>query len=233
MRFRLTYEGELRATQRDPRGAEPDKLALHKHAIRRQFHGQLRRLWQTNRFLSEHKVWPKDYALFPPPDGVSSIADIPAKGTFYWGGGPDTRIPLIEALAAQRQNNRFNYRFVPLVRDGIFLLCSLDILFLRRDIPGSLIQAGDIDNRIKTLIDALRCPQSANEIPLGAEPRAGDDPFFCLLEDDKFVSHFAVETDTLLDPITDDDADRRKVKLVITVELRPYHVTSFNVAFAS
>lgn len=232
MRFRLTYSGELRPAQRDPLSHEPDKLALHKHQIRREFHGQMRRLWQTNKFLSEHRVHPADYNIVQPDHRVAqrSIAEIPPA---VWGGGADNRIPLVEAIAAQRQNHAFGYRFVPLVRDGIALLCSLDILFLRRDIPGSAIQAGDIDNRIKTLIDTLRRPRTDNEMPPGTEPRPGeDDPFFCLLDDDKHVSHFAVETDTLLDPITEQDADSRKVKVIVTVELRPYHVTNFTLAFA-
>src|SRR6266849_6098917 len=50
-------------------------------------------------------------------------------------------------------------QFVPLVRQSLALACSLDILFLRREEPGSLIlQGGDIDNRIKTLFDALKMP---------------------------------------------------------------------------
>jgi hypothetical protein len=119
------------------------------------------------------------------------------------------------------------------VRDEISLLCSLDILFLRRDIPGSAIQAGDIDNRIKTVIDALRAPQSQNEL-VGTDQKPGrdDDPLYCLLWDDRQVSHLTVETDTLLDQQMAGDADQRKVRLVITVELRPYFVTMFNLAFA-
>jgi hypothetical protein len=35
----------------------------------------------------------------------------------------------------------------------------LNILFLRADIPGKVVQSGDIDNRLKTLFDALRMPQ--------------------------------------------------------------------------
>ncbi len=95
------------------------------------------------------------------------------------------------------------------------------------------ISAGDIDNRIKTVIDALRRPRNQAEL-VGddATPGPDEDPFFCLLEDDKMVSHFSVETDTLLDPPTNEEADQRKAKLIITVELRPYYVTTFNLSFA-
>jgi hypothetical protein len=63
-------------------------------------------------------------------------------------------------------------------------------------------------------------------------PRPDEDPFFCLLEDDKQVSHLSVETDRLLDPPTPDAANERKAKIVITVELRPYYVNLFNLSFA-
>jgi hypothetical protein len=62
-------------------------------------------------------------------------------------------------------------------------------------------------------------------------PKPGEDPFFCLLEDDKQVSHLSVETDRLLDP-SDGDPDQSQAKLVITVELRPYYVTMLNLSFA-
>jgi hypothetical protein len=50
MRFRLTYEGELRSSQRDPLGNQPNKLADHKQHIRREFHRQLKRLWEGTFF---------------------------------------------------------------------------------------------------------------------------------------------------------------------------------------
>jgi len=53
----------------------------------------------------------------------------------------------------------------------------------------------------------------------------GNEPFFCLLEDDDQVSHFAVETDTLLDPPSAGEEDIRRAKLIITAEIRPYLVT--------
>jgi hypothetical protein len=60
-----------------------------------------------------------------------------------------------------------------------------------------------------------------------------EDPFYCLLEDDKLVSHLEVKTETLLDaPTGDREVDLRRVRLVITVELKPYDVTLFNLSFA-
>lgn len=53
------------------------------------------------------------------------------------------------------------------------------------------------------------------------------------MEDDNLVSHFDVEADTLLDPPTDDNFDQRRVHLVVTVEIRPYYATMFNMSFSS
>ncbi len=152
MRFRLTYEGELRPTQGEPRGNQANPLASHKHTIRTEFHGQLKRLWETNQFLHNHRVFPEYGPLnFP----VGSFTGV-------WGGGEDRKISLIDYTAGKY--HEFGYKFVPLVRDELSLSCSLSILFLRRDIPGSVIQAGDLDNRVKTIIDALRRPRNAKEL---------------------------------------------------------------------
>ena len=220
MRFRLTYEGELKASQKDPIGQQPDKIAEHKQAIRKVFHRQLKHLWATNKFLREHKL--------APTDKHKRVADLnDDHGTF----SDPPAAPMAEVIANQYREN--DYRFVPLVREEISLLCSLNILFLRRDIPGSVFSAGDLDNRIKTLIDCLRKPKGANELRGNEQPAEGENPFYCLLEDDNVVTGLVVETDTLLDPPTGDrEADRRQVKIIITVELKPLDVTLFNLSFA-
>jgi hypothetical protein len=116
------------------------------------------------------------------------------------------------------------------VREQLFLTCSLDILFLRRDTPGGAITpAGDIDNRIKTVIDALRRPRYQAELAENETPGEGEDPFFCLMEDDSQVDKFSVATDALLDPTK----DNQQAMVVIAVEVRPYHTTTFNLSFGS
>ena len=96
--------------------------------------------------------------------------------------------------------DRCGYRFMPLVCEWFMAACALDILFLRRDGPGSLVRSGgDIDNRLKVLFDALRMPQTCDEV-CGDSPVEGETPFFCLLEDDKLISKVQVETNWLLTP---------------------------------
>lgn len=89
---------------------------------------------------------------------------------------------------------RCGYRFMPLVSEWFMVACALDILFLRRDGPGALVRSGgDIDNRLKVLFDALRMPQTCDEVG-GDSPASDEDPFFCLLEDDKLISKVQVDT---------------------------------------
>jgi hypothetical protein len=47
MEFRLTYSGQLYATQRDARPGEPPKHTVNRREIRRVFHIQLKQLWET------------------------------------------------------------------------------------------------------------------------------------------------------------------------------------------
>jgi hypothetical protein len=100
------------------------------------------------------------------------------------------------SLAGRYQ--RCGHRFLPLVSEWFQVACALDIMFLRRDGPGSLIKSGgDIDNRLKVLFDALRMPQTWDEV-CGDSPAPDEDPFFCLLEDDKLITKVQVETNWLL-----------------------------------
>jgi hypothetical protein len=90
---------------------------------------------------------------------------------------------------------------VPLVNQESDFTCSLQILFLRRGHPGDLIASGgDIDNRIKVLLDGLTLPDVTSDLD-GLPIDADENPFFCLLEDDKLITSISVTTDRLLTPL--------------------------------
>lgn len=221
MRFRLLYDGELRSRNRESRGTQV-RLANHKQDIRRQLHPQLRELWQTHGFLANAKVWPEDYR----------INRAAFEGT--WAFEPDQKahLPLVQVVAQVHEN--IGYKFVPLVRRDWKLQCSLHILFLRRDPPGEVVRAGDLDNRIKTLIDGLRMPHSLNELGDYGAPTDDQHPFFCLLEDDDLISGMSVESERLLiPPRNKSDEVRSEVRAVITVDVKPYEVTTFNLSFSA
>jgi hypothetical protein len=90
------------------------------------------------------------------------------------------QISLVERVGA--------FALVPLASRQWFTVADVDVLFLRRSPPGQLIgHGGDIDNRMKTLFDALRVPNAA-ELPNGEIPAEDEEPFYCLLQDDALIT---------------------------------------------
>jgi hypothetical protein len=202
MEFRLTYKGPLNSTQRDPTNSQPDKNAEHKHKLRKHFHKQLKRLWAVTPYLSNI-----DSRRLPHLRT--------SEGDYH------------DIVALSQKYARYGFNFVPLVTQAIEVLCELQVLFLRPDKPGDLIWAGDIDNRIKTLIDALRLPME-NERYAERKPDADEAPFFVLLEEDKLVTKLSIETDQLLEF---DSKPVNEVMLVITARVRPYKMHMGNLEF--
>ena len=91
-------------------------------------------------------------------------------------------------------------------------VCQLDITMLWHEEQGLISKVGgDIDNRLKTLFDALQCPD-INQIQPVKERFADKQPFFCLLENDKLVTGVNVKTHTLLR-----DAEEIDVSILIHV----------------
>jgi hypothetical protein len=193
MEFRLIYQGRLRSERSEcgsstgPKGRAEDKQQLRKH-----FHPQLRELWkqhpdlrsQASAFCYLSNRGQEGKKLVFVDDRLASAGNVQR---------------YIDHLASNYQ--RCNGRFVPLVSEVGGFTCALDILFLRRDNPGSLVHdGGDIDNRIKVLLDGLRMPKTTQELGgLTIDP-ADEDPFFCLLEDDSLLTRLSVTTDRLLSP---------------------------------
>jgi hypothetical protein len=83
------------------------------------------------------------------------------------------------------------------VTPDLALRCSLDILLLRPDEKRFIFTQGDIDGQVKTLGDALRIPDCAEETD-GMGPQADEIPFYCLLQDDRLISEVRVVSDELL-----------------------------------
>ena len=92
------------------------------------------------------------------------------------------------------------FRFVPLVASKLHAVAQLSITLLRPEPPGAIVtRGGDIDNRLKTLLDFLKVSE-ADALPKGVTPSEDEDPFHCLLEHDKLVTGLSVTTARLLDP---------------------------------
>jgi len=120
--------------------------------------------------------------------------------------------PLVEQHADEYA--RYGFRWVPLVPKGEGVAVSLNIVVLRREDPYRIFEdTGDIDNRIKTLLDGLRMPRQLTELD-GATPQAGEDPFFVLMEDDGSIFEMNVTTDRLFVPPDPNEPHRDVVALI-------------------
>ncbi|NKQ86757.1 hypothetical protein C3Y91_20735 [Rhizobium sp. UPM1133] len=147
-------------------------------------------------------------------------------------------VPEFQRIADR--HGKLGYHWVPLVSDETFTHCSIDVLMLRPGKVGGLIIDTDIDNRLKTLFDALQIPTSQSQLP--ETPASDEDPFFVLLEKDSLISSVSVTTDRLLaterfirkdvpDSLTlslDQSANRDHVVLIISVAIHATKTTLDN-----
>lgn len=172
MDFRLIYQGPLAS----------NGTAREKHAIRKALHPQLLELWKVDPHL---RRWLDAGTAPAGPDIPAAIAG-------------QKLMSRVEHIA--RQYNRAPFNFVPLIQEELGTACSWDILFLRREAPGGIVQGGDIDNRLKTLFDGLKTPRNLDETGK-ANPTDGELPFFfTLVADDSLIHGLRVETARLLEP---------------------------------
>jgi hypothetical protein len=107
------------------------------------------------------------------------------------------------------------------------LHCELFVTFLRQQAAGQLIgEGGDIDNRLKTFLDALSVPPPAQAKEF--QTAAPSQPIFCLLQDDALVTKLAVETDRLLRPTE----SRFDMVAVVQVQVKATRLTWGNIGIA-
>ena len=81
----------------------------------------------------------------------------------------------------------------------------------------------------------LRMAQNSQELGHSTsagkqEPESEERPFYVLLQDDKLITHVAVTSDMLLEPVEKVSPDE-SVRLVINVTVRPYNTTLDNMEF--
>lgn len=129
-------------------------------------------------------------------------------------------------LAGPEVRSIHDRQFVPLVTRESGLRVALDVLLLQQSSGESpLGDHGDIDNRLKTLFDALRVPQHEGEAgrPDGYD---FDGPVYCLVEDDSLIEKVSLELERWLDPT----AGSRDVLAVVRVTTRVQRVTYGNIS---
>jgi hypothetical protein len=122
------------------------------------------------------------------------------------------------------------YYFAPLIGSYFHLVASLEIVTLRPEPEGRIfVRSGDIDNRLKTLLDALKVPNETAALPDNVPPSSDETPFFCLLEDDSLITNVDIQTAHWLEP---DVQDSDEVVLLLRVRTKPTRVTWGNMGLA-
>ncbi len=84
---------------------------------------------------------------------------------------------------------------------------------------------GDIDNRLKTLFDALRIPDKKEQVR-NHVPSDEENPIHVLLTDDTLVTGVKITTDQLL-MLPEKLYDSNQVFLMIHVGLTPYQPSAW------
>lgn len=107
------------------------------------------------------------------------------------------------------------FHFAPLVSVNVQAVAELEVRLLWPQTAGSIfVNGGDIDNRLKTLFDALKVPSEPTALPPDTRPEMDETPFFCLLEDDSLITRVTVDTDRLLESGPDPLAVKLTVRVV-------------------
>lgn len=196
--FRLLFDGPIGSDSRAP----------IKHEIRRALHPQLRQLWLVNRKLRKLASY----------EGQRFHAEVQSKLPVK-----QTHLFEDDAIQCAFKNwgdnwSRGPFHCVPLVTEALGLVCRIDILLLRPEDDTHVLAHGDLDGQVKTLFDGLRMPLNLAETG-NTSPNADEDPFFCLLEDDRLVSELRINSDKLLLPPHKSTANKQDAFAVITVNV--------------
>lgn len=118
----------------------------------------------------------------------------------------------------------------PIISPNLKLIAELDIQLLHPEIVG--VPHSDIDNRLKTLFDGLRCPQNEHEI--GQNIPHDEGPIYTLLDDDHLITKTTINTSHLLtnDMFTHNNlTSQDSVFLMIDVNVRVAEGTLENLPF--
>jgi hypothetical protein len=123
------------------------------------------------------------------------------------------------------------HAFCAIARARFKVRCGLKIDLLVNHEPGSVItKAGDLDNRLKTLIDGLRVPAGRQEIKtFTSSEKLAADKYVCLLEDDVLITSLQIAMARNLAFPQNAGQDHVKANIVVTIE--PSERTFENEAF--
>ena len=212
LKFTLTYDGSLPPSANKPKN-------LEKWEIRKAIDPQLRDLWASDPALRAFEI---EGRYFPKRGGASLRQEHHSNHPSAPEWMPTDSASTIDLCGPIEKHGGW---FRPLVRESCAIHCGLKITFLRKERPGKVYQGGDIDGRIKTLLDALTMPQHVEQV---VEKNSQDEAIYCLLEEDSLVSGLQVESERLL---TGSDHTADFVRLIIEVDVRVRQAMIYNQSF--
>lgn len=214
MEFHLTYQGPLPACN----SAKDEAKSEYKQKIRLEFATQLANHWNREQML------------------------------MYWKRTGFTVVPVVNRRPevpslVQNTNPHFmiemcGYRWIPIVTRSNGLICELEIMLKRRSDPGDIFvsgdDGGDLDNRLKILLDALRMPLSPKECPGNmCGPGLHDGQWtelIALLEDDALISKITIEA-RRLNTIPLDDQGHDWAEIDVLAKLKTLHPGQFTMGY--
>jgi hypothetical protein len=207
MKFTLIYDGPL-----PPNGSPADKWMIRKY-----IHTQLQELWEIHPSLRD--TLRRRFVPRAQPFNINDIHHIADDLNAF------TQVPSGEDIDLCESIERKDKKFWPLVRNTHALKCNLAITFLRKEDAGRVYQGGDLDNRLKTLFDALAVPLTDQVVD---DQSFSGDPVCCLLEDDALIMGINVQTHQLL---ARPNSKKSDVVLIIGVDVRVVRPRGYNVMF--
>jgi hypothetical protein len=227
MKFTLHYDGPLKSSGNSGKNEA-------KWCLRKELHPQFLDLWKSHpalRAVEDNRHFPKTggatltqaHHLHLGPVNAPITGPLPLG---YQMRGPVKNPEPKEILDLCEPIEKHGAFFRPLVRDSYALHCGLKVRILRKEPPGKVYQGGDLDGRIKTLVDALTMPQNVEQVL--DKDSTEFSPIYCLLEDDSLVSGLDIESERLLG---DQNNAQNWVRLTIEVDVRVRQATIYNQSF--
>ena len=126
-------------------------------------------------------------------------------------------------MFVQRGDKRFWF----LISETLATVVNLNLTILVPHEVGRIVQnGGDIDNRIKTLFDALRAPATDSEVPSNDSFDYQPGGMYCLLQDDKLINRVSIRSYQDHSPLEDDS-----VRCLIEVETKITRALVGNLGF--
>jgi hypothetical protein len=172
-----------------------------KHQVRRYLHPQLKKLWETNPLLSFY-----------------------AEPSHFDRHGRNVVVEHHKQTQVENIAKHFE-GYVPLVMADFGMVCELEILFLRAEPPGNVLQrggcgGGDLDNRMKVLFDGL-CMPERGQVKLRTEDTPDPSPMYVLVEDDSLITSLKVTADRFLAAASDaDPSDPAEACVIVSVKVK-------------